>query len=580
MSTSPTFVQSVVEHVRAGYQIIMVPTVEEARVEKELIRASEILEMGFTTWDMIAGFPHQEDLLNPTEALLSVPKPEFLDKPHTMCVFKDLHNHYDSPDVRRAIRSLSERVLLNNSRQRRPIILLQPHEKVHPDIASCVTVIEFTLPTPAQLLETLTTIQRSIRDEQKRHCDPDLQYQIIQALRGLTSTEAANCLALCLIRHRGFVPEMVETIEKTKAGMLRKTEILKYVPKDEIPPVTELGGYDELVDFVRQRALAYTPAADEIGLDRPKGMILIGVPGTGKSVAAMAVARTLGLPLLEFDFSSVFNALVGASEARVREVIRLVTAIDGCVLVIDEADKAISGVLDSTGDSGVTRRVFGILLTWLARKKDRTFVIMTMNRVKGMPPELLRKGRFDEIFYVDLPTDEERRKIFEIHMAKRSIDPKFYSASEWKKFLKESAEFVGSEIEESVKSARFAAFQLAHVRNLIDQERVAHADEKSRLQEELRPYSVELKMKAMDLSAEELAHMAKGVPSAEQMVAAIKEVGLTKMVKVDKANIDEIRQFGMQRARPVSKERRNAGAKGGRNLDIVIDPTIIDPTAN
>ncbi len=572
MSTLP-FKQNIIEHIRAGYQIILVQTAEEARVERELIKASEEMEMGFSTWDQIAGFPHEENSLNPTDALLSVPKPEFFDKPNVMVVFKDLHNHFDSPDVRRALRSLSERVVLNNSKQRRPIILLQPSPRIHPDIVSCITQMEFTLPTPAQLGDTFRTIQRAIKDDAKRLCPPELEYQIIQGLRGLTGTEAANALALCLIRHRGFVPELIETVERTKANMLKKTEVLTYTPRDEIPAITDLGGYDELIDFVRQRSLAYTPAAEAIKMDMPKGLILVGVPGTGKSVAAMSIASALGLPLLEFDFSSVFNALVGASEARVREVIALVTAIDGCVLVIDEADKALGGSVDATGDSGVTRRVFGVLLTWLARKQDRTFVVMTMNRTKGMPPELLRKGRFDEIFYVDLPTEAERRKIFEIHMGKRAVDPAFYPAADWKKFLKESNEFVGSEIEEAVKSARFAAFQLATLRTLINESTAAKNDPKAKakIAEKIAPYPDALRSAAVDLTDSVFAHMSKGVPSADQLVASIKEVALTRVVKVDKDNISEIRKFGTERARPVSKERRLGGAKGSRNVDIADD---------
>jgi SpoVK/Ycf46/Vps4 family AAA+-type ATPase len=567
-----TFKQNIIEHVRAGYQIILIPTVEEARAEMELRAACTELELEYQSWDQIAGFQHDETILNPTDALLSIPKPEFFrDGKHHMCVFKDLHNFYDSPDVRRALRSMSERVVLNNSKQRRPLILIQPSERVHPDLASCITTLEFTLPTPAQLENTFESIRRSIKDETKRVCPDELKHHIVQSMRGLTSTEAANCLSLCIIRHKGFTPDLIETIERAKANTLKKTEVLTYVPKDEIPPITDLGGYDELIDWVRQRALAYTPQADQIGLDRPKGALVMGVPGTGKSVMSMAVAKTLGLPLLEFDFSSVFNALVGASEARVREVIRLVTAIDGCVLVIDEADKALGGSTDATGDSGVTRRVFGVLLTWLARKKDRTFVIMTMNRTKGMPPELLRKGRFDEMFYVDIPSDEERRKIFEIHMTKRNIDPAFYPATEWKKFLKASNEFVGSEIEEAVKSGRFTAFQLGQIRKLINDQTAAKGKDKDKFSDLLTPYSNELKTKALDLTPEEFEYMSRGVPSAEQLIAATLEVGMTKVTKVDKDNIAEIRKFGQERARPVSRERRLSGAKGGRNLEVDVD---------
>lgn len=571
----PSFVQNAIEHIKAGYQIILVVTTEEARAEREIAAIAQQQGMSFITWDQIDGFSHEHDnaddsaTVNPVEALRNVPKERTFETKHTLVVFKDLHNFYDSPDVRRTLRSLSERMVLNNTKQKRPIFLLQPSGRIHPDLASCVTAIEFTLPTPAQLEDIVEKTSRLVKTEAKRVCSPELRFQIVQGLRGLTSTEAENCLTLCLIRHDGFNPSMVETIERTKANMLRKTEVLTYTPREDIPPLTELGGYDELIDFVRQRSLAYTPQANNVKMDMPKGVILVGVPGTGKSVAGMSMAAALGLPFLEFDFSSVFNSLVGASEARVRDVISLVTAIDGCVLMIDEADKALGGSMDATGDSGVTRRVFGVLLTWLARKKDRTFVVMTMNRTKGMPPELLRKGRFDEIFYVDMPTEEERRKIFEIHMTKRDVPPTEYSQADWKKFLAESKEFVGSEIEESVKSARFTAFQLATVRRLIDEHRAATGAAKQKIDEQLQPYSPEMKTQALDLPVSEHTSLLRAVPTAAQLIAAIKEVAQTRVTKVDKANIDEIRAFGTERARPVSKSRRiDKTAKSARNVDI------------
>jgi SpoVK/Ycf46/Vps4 family AAA+-type ATPase len=241
----------------------------------------------------------------------------------------------------------------------------------------------------------------------------------------------------------------------------------------------------------------------------PRGVVLIGVPGSGKSVAAESIiARELQLPMVVFNFSAVFNSLVGESERRMEEVLSLVKAIDGCVLLIDEADKALGGAADSVGDSGVTRRVFGSLLTWLANKNDRTFVVMTLNRVNGLPPELLRKGRFDELFYADVPNDEERRAIFDIHLVKRGISPKLYSSADWKKILSSSRDLVGAEIEAAVESARFESYQ-------VDPSK-------------------------------------KAVPSAEQLVAAATSIGITRVTRVDPENVKAIREFGATRARSVS----------------------------
>lgn len=562
--SAPTFAQNVTEHIRAGHQVLLVRSYEEIRVENDLKRVAADRDMDFVTWNHVDGFSTTADHHNPVEALQRLTQPKGFPR-DTLVVFRDLHNFYDSPDVRRQLRTVASQTLLNNDKFRRPLVLIQPSPRLHPDLTASVTEIEYQLPTPVQLGEAVDHVGLAIKNPAKRACPPELRYAIVQALRGLTAAEASDCLSLCLVRHGGYDPAMVETIERVKAATLKRTEVLTYVPREQIPDVANLGGYDELIDFVRQRALAYTQQAAEVRLDNPKGIILLGVPGAGKSVAAMAIARTLNLPLLEFDFSAIFNSLVGASEARLREVIALVSAIDGCVLVVDEADKSLGNSLESSGDSGVTRRLFGMFLTWLARKTDRTFVVMTMNRTKGMPPELLRKGRFDEIFYVDLPTEDERRKILRIHMELRAVDPGFYSAAEWKGFMKASADFVGAEIEESVKSARFAAFQLAHVRRLIDEHRASTGAAKAKVDADLKAYPDDLKTRAVDLSAAELAHMARGVPAAAQVVAAMKAVDVTKLTRVDRASIEEIREFGTKRGRPVSADRRKS--TGARVVD-------------
>lgn len=575
--SSETFVENLKIHIKAGYQVLLVPTHEEERALNEIKAAAAQTTRNTVVWDQLGGYNFDPSILNPVEAIQKVSDPSFLDgKDRVLVVLKDMHNFYDSPDVRRALRETAAKKTLTKPVNRtrtlaRVIVLLQPTDRTHPDLNTAVTRIPFALPNAEQLAVFVDNLQRemSARNQAKGVLPPELRHRIVQAMRGLTSIEAENCLAQCLVRHDGFKPAMIETIEYEKSQMLRRTECLTYVPKADIPPVTDLGGYDELVDFVRQRALAYTPQAEAVGLDNPRGIGLIGVPGSGKSVASNAIAHTLGLPLLEFDFSSVFGSLVGQSEQRVRDVISVVQAIDGCVLVVDEADKALGGALESSGDSGVTRRVFGLILTWLARKKDKTFVVFTMNRTKGMPPELLRKGRLDELFYVDIPTDGERRSIFEIHMRKRKVDPAFYAKADWSKFLKETDGFVGSEIEEAVKSARFAAFQLAEVRRMIDAQRSASGAEKDQLDADLRPYPVAVKTEALDLKPAVLEHMARGVPTAEQVVAACRSLQTTLVTKVDKDSIKEIRDFGKSKARPVSRDRvTTTGGEGRRGIEV------------
>ncbi len=583
--SQPTFRDQIVQRIRAGYQILMVRSYEEARVVSELRQAVKQvagMSKSLVLWDQINGFEPDEKARrekspgdkNPVTALQRVADegfmPEYKD---ALFVFHDLHNFFSNPDVRRVIRSLSGNTQLNIKDHRRPIVIVQPSDKLDPDIEANVTVVDFDLPDHAQLCEVIDVFVSQLRDKGREPgLEPEARYALARALSGLSTIEAENVLSLCLVRHGGFKPEVVDTVEAEKALTLRKTEVLNYVPREHLPSLESLGGYDELIAFVQRRALAYTAEAESVNLDNPKGLILAGVPGTGKSVAGMAVARALNLPLLEFDFANVFSALVGSSEARMRQVIQRAAAMNGCVLMIDEADKSLSGSLEGSGDSGVTRRVFGMLLTWLARKTDRTFVVMTLNRTEGLPPELLRKGRFDQMFFVDLPTDTEREAILKIHMAKRHVPAGVYSASDWKEFVRASNELVGAELEEALKSARFEAYQLSKVRTLMDTLKAAAGADKERLKAELAKYPSAVHSAAVDLPADQLETIKRAIPTAGQILSALASVSVTRVAVIDKESIDEIRRWGTDRAQPVSRElaeksRGSAVPKRRRNVD-------------
>jgi ATP-dependent 26S proteasome regulatory subunit len=503
--------------IRAGYQALFVATAEEARCEAELSRVAEGLGMGFVTWDAVAGFSHNSSCQDPTEALNTIPGDQ-LEK-NTVVVLRDFHPYLEDPLCRRAFRSLCETNALVNSQHKRPLVMLSPVLKIHEEIAASVCVLEFDLPGTEQLVKTVSFIEQSVKD--KTVCPAKLRDRVVQALRGLTSVEAENCLSLCLVRHGGFMPEMIDTIEDQKAATLKKSEVLTYVPKDRIAGQEQIGGYEELLNFIGQRALAYTPEARKLSLDLPKGIVLLGPPGTGKSMVGKGIARMLGLPLVILDFASVFDSLVGESERRMKDALRTVGALDGCVLLIDEADKAFGGAVEANGDSGVTRRLFGQILTWLTDKDDRTFVVLTMNRTRGIPPELVRKGRFDEVFFTDLPDEAERRTILAIHLKKRGIDPRQYGEKHWEQFVRLTNDFVGSELEEAVKAARFLAFQ-------------ARGD---------------------------------GSPKFEELAAAI--TSTIPIARLDAENIKAIREFCKNRARPVARCRDTSPRmRAARNVSL------------
>ena len=239
-----------------------------------------------------------------------------------------------------------------------------------------------------------------------------------------------------------------------KEQIIRKSGVLEYYHVNE--DMKEVGGLAELKKWLTKRGKAFTPEAREFGLPEPRGILLLGIPGCGKSLTAKAISGMWQLPLLKLDVGKVFSSLVGSSEENVRRAIQTAESIAPSILWLDEIEKGFSG-LGSSGqtDGGTTARVFGTFLTWLQEKKTPVFVVATSNNVSQLPPELLRKGRFDEIFYVDLPSKDERKDIFKIHFEKRKRDPQTYNLE---KLAAITSGFSGSEIEEIIVSALYDAF--------------------------------------------------------------------------------------------------------------------------
>ncbi len=521
------FAEVLSEHIRAGYQIMYVPTSEEARVEREIDAVAKRNKSTMVTWDQYEGLAleswntaERQKYRDPLQALQALEGN--LPIKDGVFVFRDLDDFFPAPPVRRAMRSLCEGNRLSNNKMHRPIIITSPKLDIHPKLKSCMTVLDFSLPDEARLQKVFEYIQKSVANNAKQNakiqaeCPDDLRDQIISAMLGLTSTEAENALSRCIVRHGGFCPEMVRTIKDEKAQAVRKSEVLTYKDEDEIAERDDIGGFDELLTFIDRRKQAYSREARALQLDYPKGITLIGVPGTGKSMVAMAVSKILGLPLYTMDVGAIFGSLVGESEGRMRDAIRQITAQNGCVLLIDEADKAWGNAHDSRGDSGVTQRIFGQLLTWLAAKQDRTFVIMTMNRTTGIPPEFLRAGRFDAVFYTDLPNDEERRQIIDIHFRKRGVDITSLQLEDddWTQIIEKTKGFVGSELEELVKESRYISFE----------------SRKS------------------------------GTPTLPEIMQA--SAGIVPLSVLDEKGVEEIRSFCAKKARPVSRERRPGSRKG------------------
>ena len=474
--------------------------------------------MGFVTWDINNGFTDAPQITNPIKALQRVAEGM---EGNVACVFRNFHIFLIDPAVAQEWQLLVDRGMLSNSDYMRPIIIVGTNVEMPKMLQATTTVVDFPLPSEDELANVFDYVQAGVRqsDLSKAQCTEEQRQKIISSLRGLKSNEAGDVLALCVVKHGGFAEEgLLETIEDEKAKLLKRTAGLTYVHKQKIASADEVGGFDVIKNWIAQRGVCFTAQAREHMIDPLKGLVLIGPPGTGKSLFGKVVARTLEQPLVIADISSVFGSLVGESEKRMREMLQTIDAMEQCVVLIDEADKVWGGANDSTGDSGVTRRIFGSFLTWLQEKESQAFVIMTMNRINGIPPEFLRKGRFDEIFYTDLPIEGERKAIFDIHLRKRGIeDPSSVcSEEEWHELVDQTDGFVGSEIEDVVKSARLASFTARNV----------------------------------------------GVPNFEELLLAIKET--VTLSVLDKENIESIRKFCAERARPVSSSTRQAVSSGGR----------------
>jgi SpoVK/Ycf46/Vps4 family AAA+-type ATPase len=319
-----------------------------------------------------------------------------------------------------------------------------------------VTVVNFPLPDRDDLGALLDDIIEEISGFENVTVDLDAggKERLLQAALGLTLGEAENVFARIIVKHESLTGDRVNEVFAEKQQIIRKSGLLEYCSPEE--DFDHVGGLAALKGWLQKRAVAFTDQARDFGLPAPKGILLIGVQGCGKSLCAKAVASLWRLPLLRFDMGRMFGSYVGSSEENVRKAIAVAESVAPAILWIDEIDKAFAGARGSgSTDGGTTARVFGTLLTWLSEKTSPVFVVATANDISHLPPELLRKGRLDEIFFVDLPGEPERADILRIHLAKRGRDPEAFDIAV---LAAACEEFSGAEIEEAIVSGLYDAF--------------------------------------------------------------------------------------------------------------------------
>jgi len=438
----------------ARFPLLYVVAPEEAIAEEELIEVAQTRKAQVFFWDFSRGWSDQDgaDKGNPMNALARIKKATpnqsaiFVLKDMATLIAPGTNGQIQAAQlpIVREIKNLAREM----SRDRRCLVLLSDQLRLPIELREETTVIDFDLPSLDEIQEQ---VEQLVGNKLKLTGE-DAQ-RLFKACQGLSRCRIARVLAKCLATSGKIDGKAIAAVIDEKRQTIRETGILDFLPASE--NLQSVGGLENLKLWVRVRSQAFTEAARAYGLPSPKGLLLAGIQGTGKSLCAKTIAAEWRLPLLRLDVGRLFGGIVGESESRVRQVIQLAEAVSPCVLMLDEIDKAFAGVGSSSdGDSGTSKRVFGTLLTWMQEKTAPVFIVATANNVEALPAELIRKGRLDELFFVGLPTEEERKEIFRVHLNKARPDSTF----DIDRLAHESINLSGAEIEQCVIEAMHQGF--------------------------------------------------------------------------------------------------------------------------
>lgn len=447
-----TFKAKLVRYIDAGFPIIYINTFEEDKVDSlipEISSGKEVYEWNETNGyiDFETKTPLQEDCT--LERMLDQLKtPDLLDR--KILIFKDITSYLDEPRIVSKVKGLARMI---NQGVDATVIIVSSVLVIPKDIEKYVTILEMDY---LNTDEIKTIIRGFVKDNLNQQVDEKLIEEFALAFKGLTEFEILNLLALSYAYDGDLTRKDLRLIFDQKQQMIKKAGILEMIPLKET--IDDIGGLENLKAWFIKKAKVYKNMnnAKKYGVDMPKGVLIAGVPGCGKSLNAKAAANLFEVPLLRLDMGRLMGKYVGESEGNLRSAIALAEAISPCVLWIDELEKAFAGIGGSGGGAEVTTRLFGNFLTWMQEKESPTFVVATANDITKLPPELLRKGRFDEIFYVGLPNKEEREKIFNIHIKKRR--PQDLKNIRVKELVSITEGFSGADIEGVVKDAIESAF--------------------------------------------------------------------------------------------------------------------------
>ncbi|MDP8162364.1 AAA family ATPase [Pasteurella skyensis] len=511
------FTSSLTHLIQANVPVIQIVSFETLRIHAEIIQANENLPtpQPLYKWDRVAGLyqwdndekcfeSKDEDLTCPNEIL-----DFFKEQDNCILLLEDFYPDLSEskPSIVRQIRNFAI-----NQAPNKTLIFSQPFPCLPKELEKEVHLLHLDYPTEKDLEQIYYRVC------QKFNLDTNIpNNELIQSALGLTIMEAEKAFSLAYIENKSLSNSEVPLIIREKENIIKKSGYLEYYhPKETIQDV---GGLSKLKDWLKTRGFAFNKGAKDFGLDYPRGILLLGIPGTGKSLTAKAVGNLWNFPLLRLDMGKIFGGIVGESEHNIREALNIAETIAPSILWIDEIEKGLSGLSSSgSSDGGTTSRVLGTFLTWMQEKSKPVFVVATANDISQLPPELLRKGRVDEIFFVDLPTKNEREEIIKIHLSKKKRNSDDFDIAT---IAEKSIGFSGAELAEVVKEALFQAYDdekelnNQHILNAIDKTYPLSQTMRETISQ-MRKWAKSRAVLASNDTAEELPQNGKDTPKLKQ----------------------------------------------------------------
>ena len=508
-------------HIESRYPVLWLVSFEERRVEKILEDMCRTTNFKFWSWSVSRGMYSAEkkkwEPLGREKVLTAIEERiQKSGEDNNLFLLKDIAGYFSSHEFLRKFRDIP--AIIDEHSPINTVCILSPTlTEIPPELEEDIIVIELSLPDYNEIEEMVIKTFGKLIPEKWHASTRSVLYK---SLQGLSMDNIRRVVRKAVSLNNGSLnEECITYIQEEKQQIIKKQKILDYYTHKET--IEHIGGLGEIKKWFIEREHIFRLSkekADTLGLDTPRGLMLIGVPGSGKSLCCKALAGIWNLPLLRLDVGRLFGSTVGESEKNIRRCIQLAEAVSPCILWIDEIDKAFGGVSGFQGDSGTQLRVFGTFVTWLQEKEKPVFVIATANDPKNLPPELWRKGRYDEVFFVDLPSSDEREEIFKIHLENRGQNINHLNLKE---LAQNSQGYTGAEIEQAVKDAIVATFNMFHEgKDAEDAERVI--DGLSNLK-------------------------------AAQDVLLTSLRNITPLSVLKKEEIDELRNWSHRRARPASK---------------------------